>query len=234
MKQLQKDSFITADTDIEFNQYRILSGLKEYRSEFNKNKIYPSLTELVYLASQLDGILTKRNNPLPKSITGKNINDKNVVVEIISPPVEKADYFYELIEWALPLIRNLIDEAYIIYEFVDDNLTIEQVGYSTSSNDTGYLIIKDNAVDLLNVYRYNCINYPNNRYTYNSLIANFLMSIKEPLYSRNMQYIKMKIVDKYNETPDIPTFFCSTELNFPFSETIFPIAKRKLLSYLFE
>jgi hypothetical protein len=238
MKQLQVDSFKCSNSDIEFNQYKILAGLKEYRTEFNKNKIYPALAELVYLSSQLEEILNKKNNslsiPLPKNIKGKNINDKNVFVEVISQTAEKNDYFYELIEWALPQIKDLISEAYIIYDFVDKNLKIESVGNNNLNDHLGYLIIPDNSIDLLQVFKYDCVAYTNDSQPYRSLKTSFLTTIKNLNYYGSIEMVKKELLRNYKENPEIATYFCDTDLDFSFNDTIYPIAKRKLLTYLFD
>ena len=238
MKQLQLDSFISTNTDIEFNQYKILSGLKEFRNEFNKNKIYPSLAELVYLSSQLEEVVNKKNNsltlPLPKGLKGAKKEDKNIIVEIIDHGTERSEYFYELIEWTLPKIKSLIDEAYILYDFVDKNIDIEEVGLAPVNKDEGYFLIPDNSVDLIQVYKYECSVYSPGSKPYRSLKTNFVTATKNLDYYGSAEFIKLELIRKYKDKPNIGAYICNIDVDFPFNETIFPIAKRKLLAFISE
>ena len=236
VKQLTIDSFISNETDVELNQYKILSLLKEYRSEFNRNKLYPALAELVYLSSQLEEILDKKSNlslPLPKGIKN-GISEKNVIIELIDQSTEHRDYLYDLIEWALPVIKNLIDEAYVLYNFVEDNMGIEQVGIPPLYKDEGYLFVPDNCLSLLQIYRFECSIYSPGNKPYHSLKTRFVQTSKSLNFSGSADFVKIELVKKYKDPPNIATYLCYINLDFPYTETIFPIAKRKLLNYISE
>ncbi len=234
MKTLNLDSFISKETDIEINQYKILSGLKEYRSEFNLNKLYPSLSELVYLSAQLEEVFDKKNNisiPLPKGIKSK-AKDKNIFIEIIEQPSEQKEYLYDLIRWSIPLIKNLIDEAYILYNFVEDNMEIFEVGVKPIFKNEGYLLVPDNVQEVLQIHRYECSIYSSDARPFHSLKTRFVHNSKQLNFSGAEEFLKLELVKKYKDKPNIATYLCNTDLDFPFDETIFPIAKRKLLDYL--
>jgi len=236
MKYLNIDSFITKEYDIELNQYKILSGLKEYRAEFNQNRLYPALSELVYLSSQLEEIMDRKGSvclPLPKRIKNAR-NDKNVFWEIIDQAKESKDYFYDLIEWAIPIIKSLIDEAYILYSFVDESLAIEEVGNKPLITNDGYLMVPDNQHSLLQIHRYGCSMYSSGDTPFHSLKTRFIQSVPKLNFSSESEFIKIELVKKYRDKPNIAAYLCNTELDFPYSETIFPVAKRRLLDYITE
>jgi hypothetical protein len=44
------------------------------------------------------------------------------------------------------------------------------------------------------------------------------------------EHLKEKMIKEYSDMPNPATYFCETDLDLPFSETLFPVAKRKLLS----
>ncbi len=73
MERISIESFFTSETDLEMNQYRILGGIREVCSNFDKKKIYPSLAGLIELKQSLDKIKDERNNlneKFPKHIKG--------------------------------------------------------------------------------------------------------------------------------------------------------------------
>ncbi len=234
LKSLNLDSFISRETDIEKNQYRILSGLKEFRLEFNTNKLYPSLSELVYLSSQLEEITDRRGNlsiPLPKGIKGKK-HDKNVFIEMVEQQNTQKDYLIDLINWTLPLIKDLIEEAYILYNYVEKNMEIIEVGIKPIFRNEGFLLVPNNSQKVLNIYRYQSSIYSSDVRPFQTLKTNFIQNSKPLNFSGAEEFVKLELIKKFSEKPSIATYLCNTELDFPFEETIFPIAKRKLLDYL--
>lgn len=237
MKQLCLDSFSSKEADIEINQYKILSGLKNYRAEFNKNRLYPYLAELVYLTSQLEEILGKKgliNLPLPKGIKN-GVKDKNVFVEIVDkPPVETKEYLFDLIEWALPKIKEVIEEAYIFYNFVEENMTIHEVGTKPILKNDGYLFVTDSAHTVLQIHRYEYSVYSSNAKPFSSLKTSFVEIADALTFEGEEEIVKVNLVKKYKDKPNIAAYICKCEFDFPFDQTIFPIAKRKLLNYLAE
>ncbi len=234
MKTLTLNTFTSCPDDIEISQYKILSSLKEYRREFNKNKLYPTLTELIYLYSTLEELLANKSCfelLLPNGISRKNSN-KNNFVEIIDQSTEQKDNVYDLIEWALPIIQSLIDEAQVIYHFVFENIVIKQKGRSKSKDKNSYLLVPDNLNTQLNVYKFETIeNFRDNR---SNLILNigYLQSTKMINLPSITWYIDMELKNKYNNGKDLDCYLCQTDLDFPFFETMFPLARAKLLNYL--
>ncbi len=234
MKYLNIDSFVSKEDDIELNQYKILSGLKDYRSEFNKNRLYPALSELVYLSSQLEEILERKSSPglpLPKGIKNSR-NDKNVFVEVITQAKEQKEYFFELIEWALPVIKGMIDEAYILYNFVDENMEIEEVGVRPVLKNEGYILVPDVQHALLQIHRYECSTYSSGETPFHSLKTRFIQTAPALNFSSESEFVKIELVKKYRDRPNIAAYLCNNDLDFPFNETVFPVAKRKLLDYI--
>jgi len=234
MKTLTLNTFTSSLEDIEKSQYKILSSLKDYRTEFNKNRLYPALTELTYLYSTLEELLAHKacfDLLLPNGISNKNYI-KNNFIEIVDQTTIQNDYVYDLIEWALPLIQNLIDEAKIIYDFVLDNLSINQKGVSNIYDRDGYLLIPDNCSNMLNVYKFETVeNYRDNK---SILILNteYLQSTKMNNLPSISWFIEMELMKKYNNGDDANCYLLQTDLDFPFIETMFPLAKVKLLNYL--
>ena len=236
MKQLNLDSFSSKDADIELNQYKILSGLKNYRAEFNRNRLYPYLAELVYLSSQLEEILGRKglvSIPLPKGIKNSD-KEKNVFVEIVDKPVEVKEYYYDLIEWALPKIKEVIEEAYIFYNFVEESMLIHEVGTQPVYRNDGYLFVPDRSHTVLQIHRYEYSVYSSNAKPYSSLKTSFVEIADELNFDGEEEIVKINLVKKYKEKPNIATYLCTSEFDFPFDQTIFPIAKRKLLNHLAE
>lgn len=233
MNTLKLETFLSSDTDWEKNQYAVLGGLKEYRSDFYKKKLYPALTELISLANVLEDVLNhKKNlaNSFPKEITDYNIKNKKIIyqaLEKLSPDVE---FLFDLIEWSLPKIKEVIDEGIVLFEYVEKNLKIEQVGIIPLYKSEGYFIVPDNNEAVFKVLRFECSLFFTGKEPFRSLKTRLIESMEMSLLMNNPETIKLDLITKYRDLPNPATFLCITELDFPFSETVFPVAKRKLMS----
>lgn len=133
MEQLSLEIFFDSETDLELNQYRILAGIKKVITEFGQKKIYPSLATLIKLNRELNQIKDERNNlqqKFPKQIKGFDIKGQKVIYET-SKNIKLNDSIeniFALIDWALPHLKEAIDEGTILFDFVEQNILLEQVG----------------------------------------------------------------------------------------------------------
>ena len=237
MKKLNLNSFIPEVPDKEMNQYKVLSGLKEYQKQFNKNKLYPSLSELVYLVSKLEIILHKNRDLMlitPRRIKRDSVKSKNIVVEPLSEDKSNNNYQMDLIEWALPQIKQLIDEAYILYDFVNQSIEILDIGIPPEDIKTGYVFIPNNQKNITEIYRYETITYTSLDKPFHSLKTKYLETNNSVYSKEGAELLKLQLLKKYDDPPNIAASMCFTELDFPFIETIFPLAKRKMLDHITE
>jgi hypothetical protein len=233
MNSLSLKTFLAAeDSDLEKNQYIVLAGLKEYRNEFKKQKLYPALTELINLVTLLKVVSRTKSdlkNSFPKQIKKFDTKSKKVVLSTLEPTQKNVEYFFDLIDWAMPKIKDLIDEAVVLYEFVEKNIKVESVGILPFYREEGYFLIPDNKGRKMQVHYFECSLFSSGKEKYRTLKTKFLQA-SEILLSTAPEFIKLKLIKQYREIPNPATFVCETDLDFPFLETIFPIAKRKLMT----
>ncbi len=235
MERLSLNSFISNDTDFEANQYKVLAGLQEFRSDFAKEKLYPSLSELVDLYSQLNDLFAQKNNlkvKFPKQITDYDIENKKLIYDTISKLDPDIEILFDLIEWAIPQIKGVIEEGLALYEYVDKNIEIRTIGVLPVYRDEGYLILPNNIDCVILVHRYSVSIFSSNNTDFRALKTEFIEAIKQTIISPVPNDIKLNLVKKYKDLPNPATFICETDLDFPFSETIFPVVKRKLIAQL--
>lgn len=236
MEKLNLQSFIGAGPDTESNQYRVLNNLKPYYHEFSHNRLYPALSELIDLVKTLDALVDTHTNlrsQMPHRVKRVDLNNKRIVYEPSSLPVTALEGIIELIVWALPHIKEAIEEGMRMYDFVEANLGIEEVGLLPMYKDEGYYFIPDNKTSLLHLLRYETSWLTSETEKFRTLRTRMLDSIKQTVVCRSLQSIKLDLIELHQDLPNPATFVCETELDFPYTETILPIAKRKLLARLY-
>ncbi|MEO8167473.1 MAG: hypothetical protein ABI623_04440, partial [bacterium] len=131
MQKLTLDTFLTGTADSEVRQYHVLEGLKHNYTEFTHNRLYPSLSELVDLHTALVNILNGMSDidgRLPHELKEVDLEQGKLVYQTAGINDEDFLRAAELIMWALPKIEQAIDEGVNIYNFVDEQMQIKQVG----------------------------------------------------------------------------------------------------------
>ena len=237
MEQLSLEIFFDSETDWEMNQYRILAGIKTARAEFDKKKIYPSLAMLIKLKRELKQIKEERNNlnqQFPKQIKGFDTKEQKVIYDTSEniKHNENIETIFALIEWALPYINEAIEEGIVLFDFVENNLTLEQVGILPMYKDEGYFMITDNIAVELQVHRYECSIFSSGQEKYRTLKTEFVKSKKQGIIKELPETIKHELIKERTDLPNPAIFLLDSDLEFPFTETILPVAKRKMITHI--
>ena len=237
MTYLSLESFYAADSDFELNQYNVLAGIKEFRSEFNKKKLYPTFTNIINLTAQLQDIVQQKNDlefKFAKKIKSFDFKNNKIIFESVEKEQPEIDCLFDLIDWALPKLKSVIEEALVICEYVENNLKIEQVGILPVYKSEGYFIIPNNEVASVQVHRFECSLFSSDDEKYRALRTKLLKTYDNEIIRLSLDNIKLELIREYQDLPNPATFRCETDLDFPFAETVFPIAKRKLMSAITE
>jgi hypothetical protein len=237
MEQISLEIFFNPETDWEMNQYRILGGIKTARAEFDKKRIYPALAMLIKLKRELNQIKDEKNNlsqQFPKQIAGFDIKEQKVIYEASDDlnRYENIEVIFDLVDWAIPHINKAIEEGIVLFDFVEENMFLEQVGILPMYKEEGYFMINDNIAMELQVHRYECTLFSSGEEKYRSLKTEFVKSKKQGIIIRSPEEIKQELIKERTDLPNPATFHLDSELDFPFAETILPVAKRKRISHI--
>lgn len=229
---LSLDLFTKVNDDIEKRQYIILAELKSIDKEFKQYKIYPGLSRLVELRKILMDVirrLTDLRSQFPKRIEKIDFVNRTIHEQVVF--VEGADIIgvIELIQWALPHIEKTIKEGAAIHQFVAKELLIEEVGILPNYRDEGYFFIPDNRKNRLNLFRFELSIFKSADDQYRSLKTRFLKTVENTVIKPSPNSIKLELINEQRELPNPATYSFDTVLDFPFRQTILPVAKRKLI-----
>ena len=233
MDRVHFDSLFSSDTDWEMNQYKILAGIKLYRNDFRLKKIYPALDDLLKLSTLLENLVDKQD------ILYSNLNEemeelshnKGLNFESINNSISDQQFFIELVQWSLPHIKDVMEEGIVLYDFVEKNIKIKQLSLLPLSKDEGYYLVPDNIEKKLYIYRFKYSLNSSNNLSDKALNTRLLDSVDMPLIISS-ELIKKYLISNYKDFPNHASFLCETDIDFPFQESLFPIAKRKLIEIL--
>jgi hypothetical protein len=225
------ESFTKPGEDTETTKYKILGGLKDYLSNIRKNKLYPTLTDLVSLSIKLENMIiqTVEQHDLTNDIYGELNEDISILGNLNNEDGFSND-LNELVKWTRSQLFPILDEGIAVYEFVDENMDIQIVNGASFYKDNGYLIIPDLKANQFNLYSYHCILFSTDSAPIKSIKTLFMQSYpinSAEIISAQIHSLVYNIADE-----SLPVYYCNTDLDFPFEETIFQIARKKLLKKL--
>lgn len=235
MKGWTLDLFTGAVQDYERAQYQILGALQQARKHFAENRIYPHLGELINLYGTLQTIVQRSEglrNALPGRIREVDLENQEILYDKPELDQDQLHVVEELIMWALPQIKSAIEEGRTIFEFVEENLLIEEVGIVPSYVQEGYLLVSDHENRQLHILQYNFSIFSGATERYRSLRTTFVRSVADSVQV-TPRGLKLSLMEERRELPNPATYFFDTDLDFPFEPTMLPVAKRKLMRYLF-
>jgi hypothetical protein len=232
---LDIDLFTKVNSDIEARQYKVLASLKAISNDFQQNRMYPNLSHLIEIYHTLDDIKTRLSDlrsKFPKRIKKIDFVNQEIEHEVVFVDGSDLQQVESLIKWALPYIKAKIEEGKTIYEFVNDEIRLEEVGIVPSYTDEGYFFVPDNEASKLLLFQYEVSIFQSAQDQYRSVKTSFLKALKQGQALLSPNAIKLDLMDEYKHLPNPATFSFQTSLDFPFRETIFPVVKRKLMRQL--
>ncbi|AXJ01276.1 hypothetical protein CYPRO_2026 [Cyclonatronum proteinivorum] len=235
---LSIEFFTQVNEDYEKRQYVLLGNLQKMRQAFQRNLLYPHLGRLIELRAQLQQILdgfTSLDNSGPKRIRSINLAEKHIAFESVLPEKLDLSAVKDFIRWAQPLIHEAIQEGISIYEFVDENLSVDQVGIQPAYTDEGYFFMPDFDTGGLNLYRYELSIFSNARERYRTLKTTLIKKLGQGLAAQeDPSSIKLRLIREYRDLPNPATYAFHSPIAFDFQKTLFPVARRRLIRILNE
>ncbi len=229
---LDIDLFTRVNDDFEKRQYLIQAGLQVVGAAFKANKVYPYLSQLVELRGILSDVLvriTELRSIFPKRISKIDLANQSIEHDVVLVDGTDLSAVEDLIRWALPFIDAKIRDGVGIHDFVESELHVEHVGILPGYKDSGYFFVPDLSTRNLNIFRYDISIFKSSTDRYRGLKTRLLESLELGLIDKSPVAIKMELIKKERELPNPATYVFDTRLEFPFQETILPIAKRKLM-----
>lgn len=230
--RLNLNLFTKVQDDVEKRQYIILAELKKISSEFQYYKIYPHLSGLIEIRKTLQDIIDRLadlRGKFPKRIGKIDWVNKTIEHEVVFVDGTDLKAVEGLISWALPKIDKVIHEGIAIHDYVEKELSVEHVGILPNYRDEGYFFVPDNQELKLNLFRFEISIFQSAEDQYRSLKTKFLRALEQGRAHLSPGSIKLELIRQEKELPNPATYAFDTRLDFPFNQTILPVAKRKLM-----
>jgi hypothetical protein len=237
MKNTAIDIFTSTIEDQELSEYKILAALKYYSEQLHRNLLYPTFAELIEINNLLMDIINQKMNyhkmRAQEKLTGdlefRNIVHENDEDQYDNPEISN---LFDLVIWTVPRLREVLNEGVAIYDFVESQVSIKEVGSLPSYITEGYFLISDHQIKEVHVFKFKLSDNSHSVIPLKSLKTTYVDSADNATLDIAPDSIKEDLIKRYPELPEPATYFIRVDVDMPFTETILPVVKRKMMKLL--
>jgi hypothetical protein len=234
MKSLSETWFAEGRIDFELKKYTLLAYLQEVGKCFNENKLYPQLADIIF---HYNNIVAFRENKkylqehFPKKMTGIQLEKLQLLYEQMIEDDELMAELEDIIHYSAARIKSSIHNGTEIYEFVEEQMSINPVGIIPLDTREGYFFLSSGNVKSTRIYHYRLSIFEKHDEKYRSIKTSFI-DHRQRSISSTYEHIKAELIRYKQELPNPAVYSIETTLSFPVDETLLPVAKRSLVKFL--
>ena len=234
MEKLSKDWITQGLIDFEYKKYLLMAYLQTVKSSFGKVELYPFLADLVFHYRNLHAL--KENKALLKDSFPKELSIEELKRLELSyrEMIEDDSVMSELesiINFALPQIKDSLQEGSIIYEYVESQCEISPVGVTPLYAKEGYLFVTEPPEKETNIYRYQMSIFEGTQEQLRSLNTQFIERVEKNTLN-TYERLKLDLIRKFKDLPNPAAYLILARMKFPFVETLMPVAKRLFVKHI--
>jgi hypothetical protein len=223
--------------DFEHKQYVILDYLQKIDKQLNSLKLYPNFQQISFHLANINLIIEK-GQFLTLNRTLKDPDDEILISDLVANEVplftkEEIGEIYNSCLFSSDKLKDYFNQAKAIWEVASDTIAIEPIqNPKNTESKQGLFIIKDKEINHL----YEFIIKPIKKGAQETkCLIKKICSCEEDNFEDKLKEVKKSLIKNIND-PDIYknliVFRIYHSNQFPFKETILPLAKRKVMNYM--
>ncbi|GIV34618.1 MAG: hypothetical protein KatS3mg031_2153 [Chitinophagales bacterium] len=222
--------------DFEYKKYLLLAYLQKIGKHFNEQELYPFLSDLVMHYNNLVTIKQKKTmviNQFPKRLTRIEFENFRLEYERLIQDDEYMAEIEEIVDYAMPKLKEYLKEGKELYEFVEDKLVVYPVGVLPLKPTEGYMFLREMEKRDVRVYEYAVTIFEGADEKFRGLKTNYVSTCYISV-GNTFENIKVELIRNNKSLPAPAIFAVESKLSFPFEETLLPVAKRVLVKKISE
>jgi hypothetical protein len=230
-----KDNWLTEGLiDFEYKKYMLLAYLQKVRESFGRVELYPHLSDLVFHYRNL--VALRENKTLifesfPKELSLENLRMLEINYKKMIEDDTVMQEIESILEFAVPQVKESVEEGSTIYEFVESKCELSPVGVVPLYAHEGYMFITQPPENETNVYRYQVTVFQNSSESMRGLQTEHVYTTRYD-FSNTYEQMKLMLIRQYSDLPNPAAFLVLSRMKFPFQQTLVPVAKRLLVKHL--
>lgn len=234
MKQLTPNWITEGLIDYEYKKYILLAYLQEINRQFNKQKLYPFLSDLIFHYRNMLGIKKNKEvatNSFPKKITKMDLEKFRFQYEKMIGDDKYMNEIENILEFAIPKMNRQLIDGKELYEFVENKLEIFPIGIVPLNVEEGYMFLREGEKRNTRIYEFQITIFENQNEKFRGIKTDFLCTYQVSI-TNTFEKIKSDLIFKNRSIPNPATYAVESKMEFPLEETLLPIAKRRLVRYI--
>jgi hypothetical protein len=234
MKELSINWFIEGSIDFEYKKYILLDYLQEINRHFDKSRLYPNLTDLIFHFNNL--LYFKKNKTMlqqafPQRLTKADIEAVKLTYQKIVDDDSSMQEIEMIITYALQKMDPAIQTGKEIYDFVESHLNIDPVGIVPLMPYHGYFSLRNGREKTHGIYEYQITIFESKDDKYRGINIHFVETYEESII-KTPEAIKLDLIHRNKFMPNPAVYYVQSDITFPLEQTLLPIAKRSLVKYI--
>jgi hypothetical protein len=234
MKSLGINWFIEGSIDFEHKKYILLDYLQEINRHFDKSKLYPNLTDLIFHYNNLLNFKSNKSalqQAFPQRLTKADIEAVKLTYEKIVQDDFSMKEIENIISYALHKMDPALQTGKEIYDFVESRLNIDPVGVVPLMPYNGYFSLR-NGTDRTNwVYEYQFTIFENKDDKFRGINVQFVKTYEQSI-TTTPEAIKLDLIRRRRHLPNPAVYYVYSDISFPLEQTLLPVAKRSLVKFI--
>lgn len=234
MEKLSQDWLTQGLIDFEYKKYVLMAYLQTVKNSFNKVELYPFLADLVFHYRNLQAL--KENKTLirdafPKELSLEEVKKLELRYKEMIEDDSVMNELESIINFALPQIKDSLQEGSVIYEYVESQCEISPIGVTPLYAQEGYLFVTLPPEKETTIYRYQMSIFEGSQEQLRSLNTKLVDRVeKSP--QNTYERLKLDLIRKFKDLPNPAAYLILARMKFPFSETLMPVAKRLFVKHI--
>lgn len=234
MQTLQHNWVTDGHIDFEYKKYILLAYLQHVSKHFDEQKIYPFLSDLIFHyknLAQLKANTTQLEKNFPKQISKFDFENFKLHYEVMAQDDAYMEEIQLITAFAIQKIQTHISIATEIYNEVEEHISISSVGIIPMYTEAGYLLLRSGSEKQIAAYFYELSIFENQVEKYRGLKTQLLECYPANLHNHE-EAIKADLIKKHKQLPNPATYSISCKKKYPYTETVFPVARRRFVQFL--
>ncbi len=234
MKELSQNWFIEGSIDFEYKKYVLMDYLQEINRHFDKSRLYPNLTDLIFHFNNL--LYFKKNKAMlqqafPQRLTMADLEAVTLTYKKIVEDDGLMQEIEAIITFAIHKMDTSIKTGKEIYDFVESCLNIDPVGIVPLLPYHGYFSLRNGNDKKHGIYEYQITLFENKDDKFRGINIVFVEDYEESI-TKTPEAVKLDLIRRHKHLPNPALYYVQSEITFPLEQTLLPVAKRSLVKYI--
>ena len=234
MKSLGINWFIDGCIDFEHKKYILLDYIQQINRHFDKNNLYPNLTDLIFHYNNLMDFKHNKavlQQAFPQRLSKADIEAVKLTYKKIIQDDSSMYEIERIITYAISKMDPAIQTGKELYDFVERHINIDPVGVVPLLPYNGYFSLRNGADKTTWIYEYHITFFENKDDKYRGINIEFIDTFEQGI-ANTPESVKLDLVKRRKHLPNPAVYYVQSDIAFPLEQTLLPVAKRSLVKYI--